>query len=208
MLRNLTTARKENLSERHRQTLEIESRIGPEVIEARGYWTAETVEELEADPGIKPNQYFAPALVLPIYGVDGEYRYSRVRPDDPPPPPLGKYLQPANTPNVLDVPRTVLKKVLETNQPLAITEGEKKADHLASLGYAVVCLFGVWNWSSKTEEGTPYEMQLLLPDFDDIPLRNRNVSILFDCDLTINTNIQLAAFRLAQKLRERGALLW
>ncbi len=64
MLHDLTTVRKENLSDRHRQMLEIESRISPEVIEARGYWTAETVEELEADPGIKSNQYYVQALVL------------------------------------------------------------------------------------------------------------------------------------------------
>jgi len=188
--------------------LEEESRISPEVIEARGYWTAETVEELEADPSLKPNQHHAPALVLPVFGIDGEYRYSRVRPDNPPPSPLGKYLQPASVPNVLDVPKTVLDRVLNVEFALAIGEGEKKTDYLASLGYAVIGLFGVWNWSHKAGKDTPYETQLLLPDFDHIPLRDRLVSILFDCDLVSNPNIQLAAYRLAQKLRERGALLW
>lgn len=54
----------------------------------------------------------------------------------------------------------------------------------------------------------PHETQLLLSDFDHIPLRQRKVSILFDCDNRYNKNIQLAAYRLAHKLRERGAVLW
>src|SRR5215216_5225024 len=104
MVAPLTTAKKErSLSEHHHRMLEDESRIGRAVIDSRGYWTAETTAELEADPAIKPNQYHAPALVLPIYGVDGKYRYSRVRPDNPPPE-AGKYLQPAGTPNMLDIP--------------------------------------------------------------------------------------------------------
>jgi hypothetical protein len=187
--------------------LEEESHIAPEIIEARGYWTAETVEELEAKTDIKPNQYYAPALVLPIYGVDGRYRYSRVRPDNPPPD-KGKYLQPAATANVLDIPRTVLDKVMDTSLTLVITEGEKKCDYLASHGMAAVGLFGVWNWAHKVNEGTPYETQILLPDFDEIPLYGRKVSILFDCDARLNKNIQMAASRLARQLMGRGAELW
>jgi hypothetical protein len=114
--------------------LEVESCIAPEVITDRGYWTAETVADLEGVDSINQNQYYAPALVLPIYGVDGEYRYSRVRPDNPPPN-LGKYIQPADTSNVLDIPRTVQGKVLDPNYGLVVMEGERKGDALASLGY-------------------------------------------------------------------------
>ena len=203
----LTTAEKRGLSDRHRRMLEEESAISPEAIHARGYWSTETVAELETEVSIAPNQYHAPALVLPIYGVDGKYRYSRVRPDDPLPN-TGKYIQPVYTPNVLDVPRTVLEKVLDKNQSLVITEGEKTADSLASLGVPVVTLFGVWNWSCRTDKGTPYEMQLLLPDFEQIPLHGRPVAIVFDGDIRTNRNVQLAAGRLAQRLRERGAHIW
>src|SRR5919199_3695896 len=133
------------LSERHRHMLEVESCISPEVIQSRGYWTAETVGELKATSDIAANQCHAPALVLPVFGVDGKYRYSRVRPDNPPEN-MGKYIQPAGTPSVLDIPRPVLDKVLDPELGLVITEGEKTADSLASLGIPVVCLFGVWNW--------------------------------------------------------------
>src|SRR5215212_3242385 len=127
MMPGLTTAEERGLSDRHRRMLEEESAISPEAIRARGYWTAETVAELETEVSIAPNQYHAPALVLPIYGVDGKYRYSRVRPDDPLPN-TGKYIQPAATPNVLDIPRSVQSKVLDPNYGLVIVEGERKGD--------------------------------------------------------------------------------
>jgi hypothetical protein len=206
-MHGLSAAKERGLSDRHRWMLEKESAINPEVIEARGYWTAETVAELKADPSIAPNQYHAPALVLPIYGIDGEYRYSRVRPDTPPKN-GAKYLQPSGTPNVLDVPRTVLDKVMDVGLGLVITEGEKTGDSIASLGIPVVTLFGVWNWSYKTDLDTPYETQLLLPDFERIPLYGRPVAVVFDSDIHTNRNVQLAAGRLAQRLRERGARLW
>src|SRR5215210_3209506 len=122
MMSGLTTTTEKGLSERHRYMLEVESRIAPEVIAARGYWTAETVADLEGVEGVSQNQYYAPALVLPIYGVDGEYHYSRVRPDNPPPD-QGKYIQPADTPNVLDIPRAVRGKVLDSNYELVVVEG-------------------------------------------------------------------------------------
>jgi len=203
----LTTTTEKRLSERHRHMLEVESCIAPEVIDARGYWTAGTVADLEGVDGISQNQYYAPALVLPIYGVDGEYRYSRVRPDNAPPN-LGKYIQPADTPNVLDVPRAVQSKVVDANYGLIVVEGERKGDALASLGIPTVVVFGIWNWSSKQGKDTPYETQLLLPDFESIPLHGRSVAIVFDADIHTNSSIQLAVTRFAHRLKERGAQLW
>src|SRR5919112_4850753 len=188
MMSGLTTTTERGLSERHRHMLEVESCIAPEVIATRGYWTAETVDDLERADDISQNQYYAPALVLPIYGVDGEYRYSRVRPDNPPLN-LGKYLQPAGTPNVLDIPRSVHSKVLDPNYGLGVVEGERKGDALASLGIPTVVIFGIWNWSCKEGKDTPYESQLLLPDFESIPLHGRQVAIIFDADLYTNSSI-------------------
>ena len=203
----MTAAKARGLSDSHRRMLQTESRISPEVIEARGYWTAETVAELKAEPSIAENQYHAPALVLPIYGVDGEYRYSRVRPDNPPSN-LGKYIQPADTTNVLDIPRAVQSKVLDSNYGLVVVEGERKGDALASLDIPVIVVFGVWNWSCKAGKDTPYETQLLLPDFESIPLHGRSVAVVFDADIHTNHSIQLAVTRFAHRLKERGAHLW
>jgi len=207
MMPGLTTTTEKSLSERHRHMLEVESCIAPEVIEARGYWTAETLADFEGEDGIKPNQHYAPSLVLPIYGVDGEYRYSRVRPDNPPDK-LGKYIQPVETPNVLDVPRTVREKVKDPNYGLVAVEGERKGDALASLGIPVIVVFGVWNWSCTEGKDTPYEMQLLIQDFERIPLHGRTVTVAFDADIHNNQSIQLAAYRFAKRLMERGGQLW
>jgi len=206
-MHRLTITNNKSLADRHRRILEEESVISPEVIEARGYWTAETVAELKDEPGIASNQYHAPALVLPIYGVDSEYRYSRVRPDNPPPN-QGKYVQPADTPNVLDVPRAVQSKVLDSNYGLVVVEGERKGDALASLGIPTVVIFGIWTWSCTEGKDTPYESQLLLPDFESIPLHGRQIAIIFDADLYTNSSIQLAVTRFAHRLKERGAQLW
>src|SRR5215208_1135816 len=207
MMPDLRTTAEKGLSERHSRMREAESCIAPEVIAARGYWTAEPVADLEGVDGIAENQYHAPALVLPIYGVDGEYRYSRVRPDNPPPN-QGKYIQPADTPNVLDVPRAVQSKVLDSNYGLVVVEGERKGDALASLDIPVIVVFGVWNWSCKAGKDTPYETQLLLPDFESIPLYGRSVALVFDADVHTNSSIQLAVARFAHRLKERGARLW
>src|SRR5215211_5006662 len=207
MMPGLTTTTEKGLLERHRYMLEVESCIAPEVIAARGYWTAETVADLEGVDSISQNQYYAPALVLPIYGVDGEYRYSRVRPDNPPPN-QGKYIQPAGTPNVLDIPRPVQSKVLDLNYGLVVVEGERKGDALASLGIPTVVVFGVWNWSCKIGKDTPYEAQLLIQDFERIPLHGRPITVAFDADIHNNQSIQLAAYRFAKRLMERGAQLW
>jgi hypothetical protein len=207
MMPGLTTTTEKGLSERHRHMLEVESCIAPEVISARGYWTAETVDDLKGVDGISQNQYYAPALVLPIHGVDGKYRYSRVRPDNPPPN-QGKYIQPADTLNVLDIPRTVQSKVMDPIYELVVVEGERKGDALASLDIPVVVVFGVWNWSCKAGKDTPYETQLLLPDFEFIPLHGRSVALVFDADIHTNRSIQLAVARCAHRLKERGAQLW
>src|SRR5215207_9128792 len=207
MMSGLTPTIEKSLSERHRHMLEVESCIAPEVIAARGYWTAEAVDDLKSVDGISQNQYYAPTLVLPIHGVDGEYRYSRVRPDNPPPN-QGKYIQPADTPNVLDIPRAVQSKVLDADYGLVVVEGERKGDALASLGVPTAVVFGVWNWSYKEGKDTPYETQLLLPDFESIPLHGRLVAIVFDADIHTNHSIQLAVSRFAHRLKERGAQLW
>jgi hypothetical protein len=90
------------------ETLISGSGISEEVIEARGYWTATDPHEL-IDLGFTENQRRAPALVIPVRGIDGEVRFSRIRPDDPRPDPekpgkIIKYEQPRSVDVALDIP--------------------------------------------------------------------------------------------------------
>ena len=59
---NLSTTKP--LTQAHRHMLEVESGISPEVIEQRGYYTAQYKDQLEA-LGFKRHE--PPALVIPYY---------------------------------------------------------------------------------------------------------------------------------------------
>lgn len=96
------------LAPHHHEALTAQSAISEEVIRARGYWTARDEDDL-LELGFTKNQRRVPALVIPVRGVDGEVRFSRIRPDDPRPDAkrpgkVTKYEQPGGTPVTLDVP--------------------------------------------------------------------------------------------------------
>src|SRR5215207_2932508 len=82
MTSDTASRQQRSLLEHHRRLLAEESGIAPDVIAARGYWSATTAAEL-ATLGFSPAQRRAPALVLPKYttaGVNGAYE---IRPDRP-----------------------------------------------------------------------------------------------------------------------------
>ena len=86
---------------------------------------------------------------------------------------------------------------------LLVVEGEKKTLALWQAGFQIVGIGGVWNWRTKgggeqTGESRP------IPDLDRINWE-RSVTIVFDSDGHYNSNVRLAAFRLARELSRRGA---
>jgi uncharacterized protein DUF3854 len=144
------------LAQRHRTDLETTSGISPEVVAERGYFSAEEPEPL-LELGFAEYQIRTPALVIPVRGVDGQFRFARIRPDDPrqdgdKPGKINKYEQPLGTPLALDVPRAALPYLGDPTRRLWIVEGEKKADALVSHGECAVALLGVWAWK---RDGAP-----------------------------------------------------
>jgi hypothetical protein len=187
------------LSPEHRRALE-ESAIAPQVVSARGYFTATDPTELE-ELGFSRNQRRVPALVIPIHGVDKRLRFYRVRPDDPredadKPGKFTKYEQPAKTGVALDVPPQAHSALSDPSKQLWVVEGEKKADSLVSRGECAVDVLGVWSWK---REGLP------LPDWDEIRFVRREVFVAFDSDAERNAQVRLARSALASYLRSRGA---
>jgi Domain of unknown function (DUF3854) len=188
------------LSPEHRQTLEVESAIAPEVISERGYFTATDPAELE-ELGFARFQRRAPALVIPVNGVNGECRFHRARPDNPregadKPGKFTKYEQPAQTGVALDVPPQAHSALSDPSKRLWIVEGEKKADSLVSRGESAIDVLGVWSWRRN---GLP------LPDWDEIRLVGREILITFDSDAERNAQVRLARSALASYLKSRGA---
>jgi hypothetical protein len=109
-----------------------------------------------------------------------------------------KYLQPRGSGVRLYFVASCLERVLHSDEPLWITEGEKKAACVAQLGFPVIGLTGVQGWHAKGS-------CLLLPDFDAIPLAGRVVELLPDSDYQTNRDVERAIRSLGHALVARGA---
>jgi hypothetical protein len=190
------------LSDPHRKLIAA-SAISEDVASARGYRTVTTRADLER-LGFTRGQQNVPALLIPIRGVGGEIASYQVRPDQPRIDKRGKivkYETPGKSRMVLDVPPTIRSLAGDPRTPLFITEGVRKADSAASLGLCCIGLLGVWNWRGTNHDGG----KTVLPDWESIALRDRDVYIAFDSDATLKLTVYKAMDRLGGWLRSRGA---
>src|SRR5439155_25397616 len=85
--------------------------------------------------------------------------------------------------------------------PLWVTEGQKKADSLASRSACAVALLGVWNFKGQN----PFGGTTFLNDWDYIALENRNVRIVFDSDVMAKPAVRKALERLTEHLQRKTA---
>lgn len=191
------------------------SAISDDVIAARGYRTITEAQDLESF-GFTLAQRRAPGLLLPLYGTDGRNGHYVYRPDNPrviedkrkPKNPDGtyhcdviKYETPKGDSMRIDCPPACRAEIGNPEVCLWITEGQKKADALASQGECAIALLGVWNFKGKNEFGGT----TFLADFDYIALDNRDVRIVFDSDMSRNPNVRAAMERLREHLQRKKA---
>lgn len=190
------------LSDEHRHALAQGSGIAPEVIDARGYWTAKTPTELR-DIGFSRSQLNVPALVVPVWSVNGEIATYQTRPDAPRmkgDKPV-KYETCAGARMVVDVHPHARASIGDPSVPLFITEGVKKGDALVSRGCCAVALLGVWNWRGTNDCGGA----TALADWESIALKGRTVYVAFDSDVMTKAAVHAALVRFVAFLRSRGA---
>lgn len=138
-------------------------------------------------------------LLIPLYGPTGRQTSWQFRPDTPRSNDKGKvrkYEMPRGRVAVVDVHPDNVDRIADPRVELFITEGIKKGDALTSLGLCVVTLSGVFNWRSTL--GT-------LGDWEDVPLRGRAVTVLFDADAAKNRNVARAMARLGRWLKSKQA---
>lgn len=129
------------LSAAHLKMLRAGSSISDAVIEARGARTITDVKELVA-LGFSSRQLRVPGLLLPVHGTDGSRPFPVYRPDNPyirKDPQTGreracKYEIPRGQGVRLDCPPICRPQLADPSVPLWVTEGQKKADALASRG--------------------------------------------------------------------------
>lgn len=156
------------------------------------------------------------ALIIPYYELNGDpmrygdddefgrLRYLGAIEIDPYTGKKGqRYYQPAKSgcrayfPKVEGFDWTEL--AADPEEPLAITEGEKKALCACVNGLATIGLGGVYNFMRDDR---------FLSELEQIVWDGRNVFIVFDSDARTNVEIQRAEARLVQELRKRGATLY
>jgi DNA polymerase I-like protein with 3'-5' exonuclease and polymerase domains len=189
---------RERLDYRWREVTE-ESAIDPAVAWERGYYLEKTKRGLER-LGFRRNQQQAPAIVIPRFSPSGAPIFPQIKPDNPLVDERNgrsrprKYETPAGTPVRLSVPRRAVPMMRDVQKTLYITEGDKKADALASVDECCISLQGVECWRVPQ-------------DWEEVKLYGREVVIAFDADVMVNPNVQKALRGLAAFLRERGALV-
>ena len=185
----------------HSNMLEA-SGILPQQTEDTGYRSVTEKAELRG-LGFPGYQQRVPGLLIPVLnaaGITVSYQY---RPDSP--RKSGgksvKYETLLGSRMALHVPPCVRHALDDPRIPLVITEGIKKADSACSNGIWCLGLLGVWNWRGTNDKGG----KLLLPDWDMIALNGRQVSIVFDSDITTKPHVLQAARRLVAVLCAKGA---
>lgn len=182
-----------------------ESGVPPAVAERRGYRTVTEQKELEPF-GFGRGQRRVPALLVPLWSVDGEVRGCQIRPDEPRTrngKPV-KYDTPIGQPQMLDVPPDALPMLGMPDVPIWITEGAKKADAAVGHGLCCVSLSGVWNWRGKN----PYGGATAIADWEAVALKGRKAFIAFDSDCTTKPEVAASLSRLGAFLSRRGASVY
>jgi putative DNA primase/helicase len=147
-----------------------------------------------------------PCLVIPFRRPDGSFipaeEFCRLKPDRPRKRKGGggvvKYEQPAGKPLRAYFPAGTIAALSDPPVPLGITEGEKKAAEADQEGFKFIGLTGVDCWTQNGE---------MIPDLAAVVWQGRLVYVVYDSDAAENYNFRLAAWKLAQALANRGAVV-
>lgn len=176
-----------------------DSAITADVAAAAGVRTVTTrdglPEELRGHPKVT-----LPALLFPLTGVSGTIVHQVRRDDGDRTDNDPKYVFPSGARPVLVQHPHMAARVADTSAPLLIVEGTKQylaaVSALAGARQAAVGISGCWGWSSQ---GRP------VPDLACIPWEGREVYLVLDADVAENRQVWMAAERLADTVRLRGA---
>jgi len=90
-----------------------------------------------------------------------------------------------------------LGKSYNPDNPIFLTEGEKKSAKATLEGFPCIGLPGVWNFKDSSND--------FLPELNVYKWRDRKVYIVYDSDIAQKESIKLAEHRLAIELNKRGA---
>jgi hypothetical protein len=162
-----------------------DSGISADVARERGYRSV-TIKTQLRDKGLPPS----PGLLIPLYNARGECISYQFRPDEPRirEGKVVKYESVKGSRPVIDFHPRLSRPLTNTHSarldtaepplvrnvsvPLILTEGARKADSAVTIGLCAGALSGVASWHR-------------LPEWNDVPVKNREVVIIFDSDAMI-----------------------
>lgn len=191
-----------------------------------------TDETSDTETALRLDKYHVRGFVLPYFGLDRQplkfYRIKVLASTNGKTP---KYMQPKAAGNHLYLPPGLVdidpEWAKNTDLPLFITEGEKKALAAIQAGLPTIAVGGVFSWRTHIHtlergvvrvEDKPSARVIHLDDrgekayrtevaseLESIEWSHREVFLIFDSDAETNDEVQRAAFEFANWLDERGA---
>ena len=183
----------------HHQHLQS-SGLNEETIREAGIYSETSIPSIRSMLGYSAKgrgygQKNGPAIVFPVYDIDGHIAYRRIRPDNA--GNQGKYRSPRGS-----IVRPYLPKAARDARTGAgrmfFTEGEKKALCLCQSGFAAIGIFGVTMWHEPQKTS-------LLPDLELFRWQGRDVFIVFDSDAATKPEVAEQEKQLARALGDAGA---
>ncbi|MCK6486242.1 MAG: phage/plasmid primase, P4 family [Phycisphaerae bacterium] len=153
------------------------------------------------------------ALVYPYRAADGaDAGFARVKLDFPRRAGRGKpvkYESPCGRQNRAYFPPR-FAEAFATAETTLITEGEKKALAASQAGFCCIGLVGVWGFQKKRlrdDRGKVFGARQLIAELAGLNWRGKSAVIVFDSDVADRIDLQLAEFRLAELLAQKGAVV-
>lgn len=196
------------LAPHHLAMLAEGSGIDLKTIQARGYRSLESGDDdVLASLGYLDHQIRFPGLLIPCYAPGStEPTHWTYRPDSPLDP-KRKYEVPKGQKKRLDVHPRVQHLIADPTVELWVAEGVKKGDSAVSHGLVTVAVDSVWGWRGTNHQGG----KTALPDWEDIALANRMITLAFDSDVWRPDRLDLrkSVERLTAFLESKGAtVMW
>ena len=195
------------LSQDHLKMLMEGSGLAPEVIAERKYRTSTGLSELKSCGIFVSRDTDVHGLLLPLHTVEGKPGMAYLLKEDCAVPlvnyrsdtaPIGpdgrprRYIYPTDQRQRLDCPPRCQPLLKNPAVTLWVTEGQKKADALASHGLCALDVLGVDNWR-------------ILGDWQHVALSGRDVRIVHDSDWLTKKEVKRALYALRDFLRSQGA---
>ena len=178
------------------------SKVFPEVMKLRGYWSAKSRKRLQ-ELGFHPRQGSEQDLIIPIFGVEGQVVTHLIRPDKPRSNKHGekaKYELPKGRPLRIDVPPVCRTAVADPSKELWIADGPIQADAMASTGLTCIDVIGAHAWRHFRKSDKP-----VLADWQKIPLQGRTINTAFGSDVWVSAERRADIQQFTLFLQNRGA---